>query len=147
MDPKEILRVSLRDNYRRFWWLHLFALGVALIYLISQGQTGTWILLLIPLLFLTPFLKSFLMVRQIKNAPLNLKEYVGEFDDVEFRQLAEMKVVASVKYCDFHKVKLQPEGIQIYMTPLGWALIPKSAFQTKEQFDMAYGLFLNQKGS
>lgn len=142
LNAKEMLRVSIRDNYRRFWWLVPFALVASAFLVIGSGKQEDWIIaaLLTVFVITAPLLRSHLMISKVKKSPLMQKEYVAEFEVDRLRQTSEGEVVSNLHYADFHKAYSTPEGIQIYLTPLTWSLIPREAFFSNEDYDEAVKL-------
>lgn len=79
MQPKEFLQVTVRDNYRRFWWLPLICLACAIVIWVDGGIVNLMIgaaFLLIGLL--EPLLLSKWKVALTMRSPMSTKDFSVE---------------------------------------------------------------------
>ncbi|MBA3727439.1 MAG: hypothetical protein H0W86_13660 [Armatimonadetes bacterium] len=135
MQPKEFLLVTVRDNYRRFWWFPLICLACAIVIWVDGGIVNIMIgaaFLLIGLL--EPLLLSKWKVALTMRAPMSTKDFSVDFDDNELRIMSGDELLSRFKYDDLVRCVRQPEGIQLWYSHLHWTLVPRRAFASEADF-------------
>lgn len=137
IDFADLQRVMLRGNYRRFAWLSASSLALGALILAFMPEIWLAGAFSILLGVSAPYLRTLSSMSKVKKTPLQMKEYVAEFDDRELRQFADGELASRVKYADLVATAQLKEGFQIWVSPLSWILVPVAAFAAQADLSAA----------
>jgi hypothetical protein len=134
-DTSLMLRTSARVGYRKAWVAVLAGIGFLCVPFFTQDYTiRVSSLIYGPTFLALPGLIALLKVLRSRSAPIFQMTYSASFNDQEFAQLSEGEARHKIRYRELVRAESLPEGFAFYQTPTLFALVPRSAFQSPEDY-------------
>ena len=117
----------------RYFYLILIPIGGLLLYL-GEKPFGFLCILMGPLLFMRKTFWQFRLIQSSKSAPEAGQKLHWVFDQKAIKQESK-GLKKTIKWRDFEGRYLSPKGILLYLQRDQYFILPKSAFESQDDFE------------